>query len=238
MSYGKIIESSRTSSLGDLDLGLRSYMIGVYRNMAIALGITGLFAFLFASSPMLMNLIYGTPLRWLVMLAPLGMVIFMSTRFMYMSNESAKLSLWVYSGLMGVSLSSVFLIYTGESIARAFFITASVFGGMSIYGYSTKKDLTSLNSFLIMGLLGIIIASLANIFMQSGAVSFVVSIAAVIVFSLLTAYDTQRLKNVYYQVASDATTAEKVAIFGALCLYMDFINLFIQFMHFFGQRRD
>jgi FtsH-binding integral membrane protein len=213
-------------------------MIGVYRNMAIALGITGLFAFLFASSPMLMNLIYGTPLRWLVMLAPLGMVIFMSTRFMYMSNESARLSLWVYAGLMGVSLSSIFLIYTGESIARAFFITASVFGGMSIYGYSTKKDLTSLNSFLMMGLLGIIIASLVNIFMQSGAVSFVVSIAAVIVFSLLTAYDTQRLKNVYYQLASDATTAEKVAIFGALCLYMDFINLFIQFMHFFGQRRD
>jgi FtsH-binding integral membrane protein len=172
------------------------------------------------------------------MLAPLGMVIFMSTRFMYMSNESARLSLWVYAGLMGVSLSSIFLIYTGESIARAFFITASVFGGMSIYGYSTKKDLTSLNSFLMMGLLGIIIASLVNIFMQSGAVSFVVSIAAVIVFSLLTAYDTQRLKNVYYQVASDATTAEKVAIFGALCLYMDFINLFIQFMHFFGQRRD
>lgn len=237
MNYGRMDARGFASSGAAIDVGLRSYMIAVYRNMAIALGITGLVAFFMASSPAMMAAVFGTSLRWLVVFAPVAMAIFLSARFMYMSNESARLALWAYSALMGVSLSSLFMIYTGESIAKTFFITASVFGSMSIYGYATKRDLTSMYSFFIMGLIGIFIASIVNIFMQSSMMSFVISVVGVGVFSFLTAYETQRLKSIYYQVAGDTTTAEKVAIFGALGLYMDFINLFISLLQIFGDRR-
>jgi len=239
MDYRKVDAGSfATIRMNSLDSGLRSYMIAVYKNMSIALALTGLVAFLVASSPELMNLIFGTPLKWLVIFAPLGMAFFMSARFMYMSTESARISLWVYSLLMGVSMSSLFWVYTGTSIARTFFIAASAFGVMSIYGYSTKKDLSTMSSFFMMGLIGIVIASVVNVFMQSSAMSFIISIVGVGVFSFLTAYDIQRLKSIYYQIANDATAAEKVAIFGALGLYMDFINLFISLLHFFGEKRN
>ena len=239
MDYSKVNMSNFASAkINSLDVGLRSYMIAVYKHMSIALGITGLIAFLVSSSPELMNAIFGSPLKWLVIFAPLGMAMFMGARFMYMSSEGARMSLWFYSALMGLSLSSLFWIYTGTSIARTFFITASAFGAMSIYGYTTKKDLSALSSFFMMGLIGIVIASVVNIFMQSDTMSFIISIIGVGVFSFLTAYETQRLKSIYYQVAGDAGTAEKVAVFGALGLYMDFINLFISLLHFFGEKRN
>ena len=239
MDYSKVnMNNFASSKISSLDAGLRSYMNAVYKHMSIALAVTGLIAFLVASSPELMNAIFGSPLKWIVIFAPLGMAIFMNTRFMYMSSEGARVSLWFYSALIGLSLSSLFWVYTGTSIARTFFITASTFGAMSIYGYSTKKDLSILSSFFMMGLVGIVIASVVNIFMQSDVMSFMISIIGVCAFSFLTAYETQRLKSIYYQVASDTGTAEKVAIFGALGLYMDFINLFVSLLHFFGEKRN
>ncbi|WHQ46444.1 MAG: Bax inhibitor-1/YccA family protein [Candidatus Midichloria sp.] len=239
MSYSKMGTNSFTATkIGALDAGLRSYMIAVYKHMSIALGLTGLVAFLVASSPALMNVIFGSPLRWIIIFAPLGMAIFMNTRFVYLSNEGARVSLWVYSALIGISTASLFWVYTGTSIARAFFITASAFGAMSIYGYTTKKDLSTISSFFMMGLIGIIIASVVNLFTQSNAMSFIISIAGVSIFSFLTAYETQRLKSIYYQIANDLSSAEKIAVFGALGLYMNFINLFINLLHFFGERRN
>ena len=192
-----------------------------------------------ASSPALMNAIFSTPLQWIVMLAPLGMVFFMSAKIMSMSVSGARTSLWVFSGLMGLSLSSIFYVYTSESIAKTFFITASLFGAMALYGHTTKKDLSGMGSFLMMGVIGIFIASLANMFFQSSALSNVLSYVGVIVFTLLTAYDVQKLKSVYYQMGSSSNEmAQKTAIYGALNLYMDFINLFIFLLRIFGVRRD
>jgi len=220
------------------DEGLRSYMLAVFNYMAIALGITGLIAFLVGSVPALTQLFIMSPLRWVFMFAPLVMIFFIMPRIFSYSLQGAQISFWVFAGLMGVSLGSIFLVYTQASIASTFFITASVFGAMSLYGYTTKKDLTSWGSFLMMGLIGIIIASIVNIFLGSAPLQFVISFLGVIVFVGLTAYDTQRIKDVYYQIAgSNAEIASKVAIYGALNLYMDFINLFIQLLYFFGDRR-
>ena len=180
--------------------------------------------------------IYGSPLKWLVMLAPLGIVFYMSARMNRMSASSAQTVFWVFAALMGISLSSIFLRYTGFSIARVFFITSGTFGAMSIYGYTTKRDLTKLGSFLMMGLFGIIIASVVNMFMGSERMEFIISILGVLIFVGLTAYDTQKIKNMY--VSSD--TGElmgKKAVMGALTLYLDFINLFIMLLRLFGQRR-
>ena len=219
--------------------GLRVYMLSVFQNMGIALVITALVAMFTASSPALMNAIFSTPLQWVVMLAPLGMVFFMSAKIMSMSVSGARTSLWVFAGLMGLSLSSIFYVYTSESIAKTFFITASLFGAMALYGHTTKKDLTGMGSFLMMGVIGIFIASLANMFFQSSALSNVLSYVGVIVFTLLTAYDVQMLKSVYYQMGSSSNeVAQKTAIYGALNLYMDFINLFIFLLRIFGVRRD
>ena len=219
--------------------GLRVYMLSVFQNMGIALVITALVAMFTASSPALMNAIFSTPLQWIVMLAPIGMVFFMSAKIMSMSVSGARTSLWVFSGLMGLSLSSIFYGYTSESIAKTFFITASLFGAMALYGHTTKKDLSGMGSFLMMGVIGIFIASLANMFFQSSALSNVLSYVGVIVFTLLTAYDVQKLKSVYYQMGSSSNEmAQKTAIYGALNLYMDFINLFIFLLRIFGVRRD
>lgn len=227
--------ATRTSTY---DSSLRDYMVSVYNFMAIALGISGLVAFLTASSPSLMQLFFGTPLAWLVMLAPLGFVFFFSYKLNSISAEKAKNYLWIYSALMGLSLSTIFVIYTGASIARVFFITASVFGAMSLYGYSTKKDLTGLGSFLIMGLIGLIIASLVNIFLKSSAFEFAISLIGVLIFIGLTAYDSQRIKQTYYHFSGDNEMVSKMAVLGALNLYMDFINLFLMMLRFFGERRD
>ena len=225
------------SSTSSYDIGLRDYMISIYKYMAIALMITGIVASVTASSEQLMYTIFTSPLKWVVMLAPLGMVFFLSSKIMTMTIQGARMAFYGFAALMGVSLASIFVIYTGESIARTFLITASVFGAMSLYGYTTKKDLSSMGSFLIMGLFGIIIASVINIFMQSAMIHFVVSILGVLIFTGLTAYDVQRLKDSYHQVSGCGETASKVAIFGALSLYMNFINLFLHLLHFLGDRK-
>jgi FtsH-binding integral membrane protein len=220
--------------------GLRAYMISVFQNMGVALAITAIVSMLVASSQTLMQVIFGSPLQWVVVLAPLGMVFFMSAKIMSMSVSSARLSLWVFAGLMGLSLSSMFYVYTEESIAKVFFITASLFGAMSIYGHTTKKDLSGLGSFLIMGVIGLVIASLANLFFQSSALGNVLSYVGVIIFTLLTAYDVQKLKTIYYQIGADGSSeiAQRMSIYGALNLYMDFINLFMFLLRIFGTRRS
>ena len=219
-----------------IDQGLRECMMKVYNYMTSGLAISGLVAWGFSKSPALMGAIYGTGLQWIVMLAPLGFIFFLGARLQKMSLSAAQMTFWAFSAVMGISLSYIFVVYTGMSIARVFFITCGTFAGMSIYGYTTKRDLTKLGSFLIMGLIGIIIASIVNIFMQSSAMHFVISAIGVLVFVGLTAYDTQRIKSTYYQVAG-TNFAQKAAIMGALTLYLDFINLFVMLMQFFGQRR-
>ena len=226
--------ASRTSTF---DSALRDYMVKVYQYMSIALAISGLVAFMVASSPALMQAIFGTPLAFVVMLAPLGFVIFFGFKLNSISAEKAKSFLWIYSALMGLSLATIFAVYTATSITRVFLITASTFGAMSIYGYTTKKDLTSFGSFLIMGLIGIMIASLINIFLKSSGLDFAISFLGVFIFIGLTAYDTQRIKQTYYHFAGNDEVVSKMAVMGALNLYMDFINLFIMLLRFFGERK-
>ena len=241
------IKSSVSEAI--IDQGLRSYMLKVYNYMASGVLLTGVVAlFLFKMSVVtgpngeilsltnLGNSIYNSGLAWVIMLAPLGVVFYMSFGIAKMSASKAQTVFWIFAGLMGASLSSIFLAYTGTSITRVFFITAGTFGAMSIYGYTTKRDLTKLGSFLFMGLIGIIIASLVNIFLKSSMMYFIISIIGVLVFVGLTAYDTQKIKNMY--LASDSgELIGKKAVMGALTLYLDFINLFIMLLRLFGQRR-
>lgn len=219
------------------DSALRAYMVKVYNFMAMALGISGVTAFLVSSSPALMQLFFGTPLAFVVMLAPLGFVIFFGYKLNKISAAQAQTYLWIYSVLMGLSLATIFVAYTGTSVARVFFISASVFGAMSLYGYTTKKDLTGMGSFLMMGLIGLIIASLVNIFLKSSAMQFALSVIGTFLFIGLTAYDTQRIKQTYYHFAGNSEMVGKAAVMGALNLYMDFINLFIMLLQMFGDRK-
>jgi FtsH-binding integral membrane protein len=220
-----------------IDEGLRSYMQQVYNYMGLGLALTGLVAFFIASSPALYQPIFGTPLKWVVMLAPLGFVFFLSAKIQTMSTGTAQITFWLFAGVMGLSLASIFLVFTGASIARVFFITAGTFGAMSLYGYTTKRDLTNWGSFLFMGLIGIILASLVNIFLASSALQFAISVIGVIVFVGLTAYDTQQIKSMYYE-GDGADVMTKKTIMGALRLYLDFINLFIMLLQLFGQQRN
>ena len=218
-----------------IDVGLRSYMLRVYNYMCIGLALTGAVAFAASTSAELMNMIHGTALRWVVMLAPLGFVFFLSARIHAMKASTAQAVFWVYAGLMGLSLSYIFLAYTGVSVVRVFFITAGAFAGLSLYGYTTKKDLSGMGSFLIMGLIGILIASVVNIFLASTGLHFVISVLGVLIFAGLTAYDTQRIKAIYAE-GDHSETHEKKAIMGALTLYLDFINMFLFLLQFFGNR--
>ena len=232
-----------------IDEGLRNYMLQVYNYMASGVLLTGLIALTFFKLAVVTsgtgeivgltsfgNSIYASGLKWVIMLAPLAVVFYMSFGIAKMSAAKAQTTFWVFAALMGASLSSIFLMYTGASITRVFFITSGTFGAMSIYGYTTKRDLTKLGSFLMMGLFGIIIASLVNIFMKSTMMYFVISILGVLIFVGLTAYDTQKIKNMY--MASDSgELMGKKAVMGALTLYLDFINLFIMLLRLFGQRR-
>ncbi|TIY01941.1 MAG: Bax inhibitor-1/YccA family protein, partial [Mesorhizobium sp.] len=180
--------------------------------------------------------IFGSPLKWLVIFAPLAAVLFLSFRVQSMSVSAAQTTFWVYAGLVGLSLSSIFLVYTTASISQTFFATAAAFGALSLYGYTTKRDLTAFGSFLVMGVFGLIIAMVINIFLQSSALSFAVSALGVLIFSGLTAYDTQKIKEMYFE--GDATdVAGRKAIMGALTLYLDFINLFMFLLQFMGDRR-
>jgi FtsH-binding integral membrane protein len=221
--------------------GLRNYMIYIYQNMSLALGISGMVAFFFSRSPQIMQLIHSSPLGFIIMLAPLGMAIMFGFKIKTMELKTAQIMFWVFAALMGASLSSIFLVYTGESIARTFFITSGTFLTMSIYGYTTKRDLTSMGSMLITGLIGVIIASVVNIFLKSSGLSFVISLLSVGIFVGLTAYDTQKMKDMYYALENssiEVNMARKMAIMGALSLYMDFINLFVTLLRFVGDRRN
>ncbi|MFD2232939.1 Bax inhibitor-1/YccA family protein [Phaeospirillum tilakii] len=221
-----------------IDVGLRQYMLRVYNYMASALALTGIVAVLVASVPVLTQLFVFSPLKWVVMLAPIGFVFFLGARIDRMSASTASALFWVFAALMGASLASVFLVFTGASIARTFFVTAAAFAGLSLYGYTTKKDLSGFASFLIMGVIGIMIAGIVNIFLQSPMMQFVISAAGVLIFAGLTAYDTQRIKETYWEGANYGDVATKSAVIGALSLYLDFINLFTFLLQFMGERRE
>ncbi len=252
--FAQVQSTSARTSAAEIDEGLRSYMLMVYNYMAMALGVTGAAALgtfylsvtndPTAAAAQLPNgeyltqlgyTLFATPLKYVVFFAPLGLVFFLSARIQKMKVSTAQTTFWIYAGLVGISLASIFMVYTHGSIARVFFITAAAFGGLSLYGYTTKKDLTGWGSFLFMGLIGIIIAMVVNIFLESSALQFAISVIGVLVFAGLTAYDTQQIKNMYAE--SDGTsTATRKAILGALKLYLDFINLFIMMLMLFGNR--
>jgi uncharacterized protein len=235
-----------------IDAGLRAYMIRVYNYMTAGVALTGLvawFAFQAAGGDSIAvagnsisgltdfgRAIFSGPLMWILVLAPLGLVMVMSFGINRLSPAAALTLFFVYAGLLGLSLATIFVAYTGASIARVFFISAATFGAMSLYGYTTQRDLTGFGSFLFMGLIGIVIASLVNIFLHSNGLSWVISIVGVLVFVGLTAYDTQNIKEMYSPM-DDGTVAGRKAVMGALRLYLDFINLFLMLLRLFGDRR-
>jgi FtsH-binding integral membrane protein len=235
-----------TTAADTYDAGLRAHMLRVYNYMAGALALTGITAYVFASTPALLNTIYQvnaqgqlapTIAGWVVLLAPLALVFFLSFRIQHMSQSAAQLTFWGYAALVGASLASIFVVYTNASIATTFFVTAATFGSMSLYGYTTKRDLSGFGNFLFMGLIGILIASLVNIWLQSAAMTFVVSVLGVLIFTGLTAWDTQKIKQTYYAIGHDTALIGKAAIMGALSLYLDFLNIFLFLLRFMGDRR-
>lgn len=218
------------------DAGLQAHMQRVYNIMALGLAVTGFTAYAVSQSTTMMQAIFGTPLQWVVMLAPLAFIFlgFTPNRARTMSFQALTLMFTGFSALFGLSISYIFMVYSGADITRVFFITAGMFAGTSIYGYTTKKDLSGMGGLMIMGLIGIIIAGLVNIFMQSAMLHFVTSVIGVIVFTGLTAWDTQNIKETYRAGAGDANS--KMAVMGALSLYLNFVNLFMMLLHLFGSR--
>jgi uncharacterized protein len=220
----------------DIDVGLRAYMQKVFGLMGMGTAVTGLVAFFTSQSPAMLDLIYNTPLRWVVMLAPLAFVLVLSFGINRMRASTAQLTFWAFAAVMGLSLSSIFLVYTGQSIVTTFFVSSATFLAMALYGYTTKRDLTGWGSFLFMGLIGLIVASLVGLFVQSTALQFAISVIGVLIFTGLTAYDTQKIKEMYY-AGDNSETYGKKAVMGALSLYLDFINLFLYLLRFIGDRR-
>ncbi len=234
---------TRTVESAAIDEGLRAYMLRVYNYMASALALTGVVAYLTANTPLKDALFVSSPAGYapnilgiIVMIAPLGLVFFFSFKIASMRSTTAQAVFWVFAALMGLSLASILLNFTGASVARVFFITAATFGAMSLYGYTTKRDLTGWGSFLFMGLIGVILASIVNMFLASPALYFAISVIGVLVFVGLTAYDTQKIKEMYLEADGEEVMTKK-AIMGALRLYLDFINLFILLIQLFGVRR-
>jgi FtsH-binding integral membrane protein len=245
-----------------VDEGLRSYMLRVYNYMAVGIALTGLVAYVIftyavTNDPALAarsstggmlalkrglyltslgQTLYLTPLKWVLMLAPIGFVLFLPSMVYRLSASAAQLAFWLFAAVMGLSLSSIFLVFTGQSITQVFFVTAAMFGALSLYGYTTKKDLSGWGTFLFMGVVGIFIAAIVNIFLQSDALRFAISVIGVLVFAGLTAYDTQQIKDGYYAVMNDTVAMTKGAIMGALNLYLDFINMFVSMLQLFGNR--
>lgn len=229
------------------DAGLREYMLKIYNYMAVALVVTGVAGYATMSLEPLTQLMFNfspsgqligqTGFGWLVMLSPIGIAFYFFSGAGRMDIEKSKMLLWVYAGLTGMSLSSLGFLYTGESIGQSFFISAATFAAMSIYGYSTQRDLTSMGSFMVMGVMGLIIASLANMFFHNSAVYFATSLLGVGIFMGLIAWDTQKLKNMYYATGG-GEMGQRMAVMGAFNLYLDFINLFLYMLRFFGNRRD
>jgi FtsH-binding integral membrane protein len=236
------------AGVGVVDEGLRAHMLRVYNYMAIGLALTGVFAYGTFSLAFqevggqlaytaIGQTLFGSPLMWVIVLAPLALVFFLSFRIGSLSVGAAQATFWIFAALLGISLATIFAVYTMTSITQVFFITAATFGAMSLYGYTTRRDLTGYGSFLFMGLIGIIIASIVNIFLASSALGFAISVIGVLVFVGLTAYDTQKIKEQYY-AGDDGTVAGRKAIMGALSLYLDFINLFLMLLRLFGQNRN
>lgn len=234
----------RTSSAGvrtaQIDEGLRAHMNRVYGLMSGAMLITGAVAYLVGTNEALLAAIFGSGLRWVVMFAPLVVVFAFGAMIHRLSNAAAQAVFWGFAALMGLSISFIFAVYTGISIAQTFLVTAIAFAGLSLYGYTTKRDISGWGSFLIMGVIGLIVASVINIWLQSPAIMFAVSAIGVLIFAGLTAYDTQNIKNTYLQMAAQGQTEwlEKSAIMGALSLYLDFINMFMFLLQFMGASRE
>ncbi|MCO5090532.1 Bax inhibitor-1/YccA family protein [Bosea sp. (in: a-proteobacteria)] len=242
---------AQQTSAVEMDQGLRSFMLGVYNNMAIGLGITGLAALAISMLAIagftpegqitgltaLGQAIYLSPLKWVVMLAPLAFIMLFSFKAESMSAASARTMFFVFAAVMGVSMSSILVVFTGASVTRVFFITAAAFGALSLVGYTTKKSLSGMGSFLIMGLIGLIIASVVNLFLGSSALSFGISVLGVLIFAGLTAWDTQRLKEMYLHSDLDPEAAAKLSVNGALSLYLNFINMFQMLISLLGDRR-
>lgn len=237
MSYDKRKEafSAARSREEGLDLGLRAYMLKVYNYMFFGLIITGVVAYIASTSLPLMQLLHGG-FAWVLFIGMLIMAFTLPMKIFKMQVATAQLLFWLFAVMMGLSTSYIFLVYTDASIVRTFFICAAMFGAMSLYGYTTKKDLSKMGSYLFMGLIGLIIASVVNIFMQSNMMAFILSILGVLIFTGLTAYDTQKIKEIYYGGDSQEVTQKK-ALLGAFSLYLDFINLFLFLLRLLGDRR-
>lgn len=235
--------ASGSRSAAEIDEGLRAYMLTVYNYMASALALTGLAAYVTANTPAILQLLYTvqgnmiapTMLGYVAMFSPLAFVLALNFGINRMQASTVQMVFWAFAVVMGLSLSSILFTYTGASVAKTFFVTAAAFGSLSLYGYTTKKNLTGMGSFLIMGLFGLIIASIVNMFMQSGAMDFIISLVGVLIFAGLTAYDTQRIKLMYLE-SDHSETASKKAVMGALSLYLDFINMFLFLLRFMGNR--
>ena len=243
--YATAPRSRAGAGVETLDLGLRAFMLGIYNNMALGLAVTGAVAYGASvaavdngSLTAFGNAIYNSPLKWVIMLAPLAFVFGLSAAVNRMQPATARLVFFAFAAVMGLSMSSIFLVFTGQSIAQTFFVTAASFGALSLWGYTTKRDISGWGSFLFMGMIGIIVAMIVNIFLASPAMQFAISIIGVLIFAGLTAYDTQRLKNTYDIVAGDAVAAGRASIIGALQLYLDFINLFMFLLQFMGNNRN
>jgi uncharacterized protein len=240
--------TTTTRSQAELDQGLRTFMLGVYNNMVLGLAITGFVAlgtYMLATTTAADGslaltafgaAVYTSPLRWVLMLSPLAFIFFFSFKIESLKPTTAQMMFFAFSALMGISMSSIFLIYTGQSIVQVFFITAAAFGGLSLYGYTTTRSLSGMGSFLIMGLIGLILAMVVNIFLQSSAMGFAVSVLGVLIFAGLTAWDTQRLKDMYVMGNMDAATAGRASVMGALSLYLNFINMFQFLLALLGNR--
>ncbi len=229
-----------------IDEGLRSHMLGIYNYMAMGVAVTGIVSYLTYNLATVVTdgkvtgltqlgvLLYTSPLKYVLMFAPLAFVLVLSFGINRMSAGAAHVAFWLFAAVMGVSISSIFITFTGESIVQIFFVTAAAFAALSVWGYTTKKDLSGWGSFLIMGVVGLIIAGVVNIFLQSSALAFAASAVAVLVFAGLTAYDTQRLKDEYLHIRNDAAAVAKASVLGALSLYLDFINMFLALLNLFG----
>jgi len=248
--FDRNVAAARTGYRTDqvaIDASLRAHMIRVYNYMTAGVALTGLVAWFAFSAAVTQtgggleltsfgHAIFQSPLMWVLVLAPLGLVFALSFGINRLSAATALTLFFVYAGLLGLSLASIFLVYTGASISRVFFISAATFGAMSLYGYTTQRDLTGVGSFMFMGLIGIIIASLVNMFLHSTGLDWAISVLGVLIFVGLTAYDTQRIKEMYSPM-DDGTIAGRKAVMGALSLYLDFINLFLMMLRLFGDRR-
>ena len=237
---------SAASAEGMFDAGLRKYMLGVYNNMALGVALTALTAWLVFNLsftniggqlvPTQLGVsLFASPLHWVLILSPLAMILVLSFGINRLAPATARLLFFVFSVLMGASLSSIFAIYAHDSIAQVFFIAAAAFGGLSLYGYTTKRDLSPIGTFMVMGLIGILLAMVVNWFLQSPGLQFAISVIGVLVFAGLTAWDTQKIKEMY-AAGDHADIAGRKSIMGALTLYLDFINLFLFLLHLFGRR--